>query len=310
MVSLSIGLTVVVGFAGLLDLGYAAFFAIGSYTAALLTSSGSRIALDLPAGLRDPWLALPLAGLVAAGFGVAFGLPSVRTRGEYLAIVTLAFGEIVPLVIWHLPDWTGGPRGVSGIPAVSFGPVPVSAALATYSVALAVACAAAIAALRLNASRIGRAWAAVREDDQAAAAAGINPPLLKLLAFAIGAGFAGVAGAGFAQLFGYVEPGEFDFTVSLMVLAAVVIGGRWGITGAILGALAIAAYDRLLADGMTAGLHAMGAALNNSALLTADLREHNFAVFGVALFLATLYRARQPTERAPAARLRAVLSKE
>jgi ABC-type branched-subunit amino acid transport system permease subunit len=103
-----------------------------------------------------------------------------------------------------------------------------------------------------------------------------------------------VAGAGFAQLFGYVEPSQFDFTVSLMVLAAVVIGGRWGIPGAVLGALAIAAYDRLLVESFTAGLHALGAALNNSALLAIDLRQHNFAVFGVALFLATLYRARQP----------------
>jgi branched-chain amino acid transport system permease protein len=300
MVTLAIGLTVVVGFAGLLDLGYAAFFAIGSYTAALLTSSGSRIALALPALLREPWLALPLAGLVAAAFGVFFGLPSVRTRGEYLAIVTLAFGEIVPLVIWHLPDLTGGPRGVSGIPSVSFAPLPVSSGLGTYIVALGLACLAVLVALRLSTSRIGRAWAAVREDDLAAAAAGINPQLLKLLAFAIGAGFAGVAGAAFAQLFGYVEPSEFDFSVSLMVLAAVVLGGRWGVTGALLGALAIAAYDRLLVDGLTAGLHALGAAIHVSGLLTADLRQHNFAIFGTALFLATLYRARAPA-RQPAA---------
>jgi branched-chain amino acid transport system permease protein len=292
MVTLSIGLSVVVGFAGLLDLGYAAFFAIGSYTAALLTSSGSRSALALPMVLREPWLALPIAGLVAAAFGVFFGLPSVRTRGEYLAIVTLAFGEIVPLVIWHLPDWTGGPRGVSGIPPVSFGPLPVSAGLATYIVALALACLAAIAALRLSRSRIGRAWAAVREDDLAAAAAGINPPLFKLLAFAIGAGFAGVAGAGFAQLFGYVEPSEFDFSVSLMVLAAVVVGGQWGVTGAVLGALAIAAYDRFVVVAITAGLHILGDAAHNPALQAADLRQHNFAIFGLALFLATLYRAR------------------
>jgi branched-chain amino acid transport system permease protein len=291
MVTLSVGLTVVVGFAGLLDLGYAAFFAIGSYTAALLTSSGSRIALGMPIVVREPWLALPLAGLVAAGFGVVFGLPSVRTRGEYLAIVTLAFGEIVPLVIWHL-DWTGGPRGVSGIPAAGFGALPMSGALGTYIVALALACLAVIAALRLSNSRIGRAWAAVREDDLAAAAIGINPPLLKLLAFAIGAGFAGLAGAGFAQLFGYVEPEQFDFTVSLMVLAAVVIGGQWGITGAVLGALAIAAYDRFLVEGLTAALHALGGAINNSALISADLREHNFAIFGLALYLAALYRAR------------------
>jgi branched-chain amino acid transport system permease protein len=284
MVTLSVGLTVVVGFAGLLDLGYAAFFAIGSYTAALLTGSGSRVALVLPGA---PWLALPLAGLVAAGFGVLFGLPSVRTRGEYLAIVTLAFGEIVPLVIWHLPEWTGGPRGVSGIPA-PFGPMP--SGLATYVLALALACLAVIAAARLSGSRIGRAWAAVREDDLAAAAVGINPPLVKLLAFAIGAGFAGLAGAGFAQLFGYVEPGQFDFTVSLMVLAAVVLGGQWGVTGAVFGALAIAAYDRFLVEGISAGLHAVGAAVNSSALLAVDLRQHNFAIFGLALYLATRWR--------------------
>src|SRR5205807_5469668 len=166
MVTLSIGLTVVVGFAGLLDLGYAAFFAIGSYTTALLTSSGSRIALALPAVVREPWLALPLAGLVAAAFGVFFGLPSVRTRGEYLAIVTLAFGEIVPLVIWHLPDLTGGPRGMSGIPSVSL--FFAGGGLGSYAVALGIAGLACLVALRLATSTAGRAWAAVREDDTAA----------------------------------------------------------------------------------------------------------------------------------------------
>jgi branched-chain amino acid transport system permease protein len=299
MVTLAVGLTVVVGFAGLLDLGYAAFFAIGSYTAAILTSSGSAIAMALPAVLRDPWLALVLAGFVAAGFGLVFGLPSVRTRGEYLAIVTLAFGEIVPLVIWHLPTLTGGPRGMSGIPAVNFGPLPIGPGLASYAVALAVATGACVAAMRLSDSRTGRAWAAVREDDVAAGALGINPPLLKLLAFSTGAGVAGVAGAGFAQLFGYVEPSQFDFTVSLMVLAAVVLGGRWGVTGAVLGALAIAAYDRFLVDGITAGLHVLGAAINSTALLTADLRQHNFAIFGLALYLATLYRTRGRDSFAP-----------
>jgi branched-chain amino acid transport system permease protein len=283
MVTLAIGLTIVVGFAGLLDLGYAAFFAIGSYTAAILTSSGSRIGLALPDLVRTPWLALLMGGLVAAGFGLLFGLPSVRTRGEYLAIVTLAFGEIVPLVIWHLPDWTGGPRGMSGIPAVGLGPFG-SGGLSTYLVALALAGAACLAALRISSSRIGRAWAAVREDDTAAASLGINPPLVKLLAFAIGAGFAGAAGAAFAQLFSYVEPGEFDFTVSLLVLSAVVIGGRWGVLGAVLGALAITGYDRFLVEAINAGLHALG--------LAVDLRQHNFIVFGIALLLATLLRTR------------------
>src|SRR5439155_11136568 len=109
--------------------------------------------------------------------------------------------------------------------------------------------------------------------------------LVKLLAFAIGAGFAGLAGAGFAQLFGYVEPGQFDLTVSLMVLAAVVLGGQWGVTGAVFGALAIAAYDRFLVEGITAGLHGLGAVINNSALISADMRQHNFAIFGLGLDL-------------------------
>jgi branched-chain amino acid transport system permease protein len=156
--------------------------------------------------------------------------------------------------------------------------------------------------LRLSASRIGRAWAAVREDDTAAASLGINPPLAKLLAFAVGAGLAGVAGASFAQLFGYVEPTQFDFTVSLMVLAAVVIGGQWGVVGAVVGALAIGAYDRFLVLGITAGLHALGAAVGSPLLEAVDLRQHNFIVFGVALLLATLYRARVREPAAGAAR--------
>src|SRR5260370_11370280 len=123
MVTLAVGLTVVVGFAGLLDLGYAAFFAIGSYTAALLTSSGSRIALALPDLVRQPLLAIPLAGILAAGFGVLFGLPSLRTRGEYLAIVTPPFSRVVPPVHWHLPDWTGRPRVGGAIAPVAFVPL-------------------------------------------------------------------------------------------------------------------------------------------------------------------------------------------
>src|SRR5205823_840317 len=149
---------------------------------------------------------------------------------------------------------------------------------------LALAGFACLAALRLSNSRIGRAWAAVREDDTAASSLGINPSRVKLLAFAIGAGFAGVAGAAFSQLFGYVEPGEFDFTVSLMVLSAVVIGGRWGVLGAVIGALAITGYDHFLVDVINAGLHAVG--------ISIDLRQHNFIVFGIGLLLATLIRVR------------------
>ncbi|MBV9168689.1 MAG: hypothetical protein JOZ81_01225, partial [Chloroflexi bacterium] len=156
LVALGVGLSVVVGLAGLIDLGYAAFFAIGGYTAALLTSSGSRLSLSLPAGLREPWLALPLAGLVAAGFGIAFGLPSVRTRGEYLAIVTLAFGEIVPGVIWHLPYWTGGANGLSGVPLPALLPAAFAdRSIQAYGLALLLATTACVVVLRLASSRTG-----------------------------------------------------------------------------------------------------------------------------------------------------------
>ncbi len=288
LVTLAIGLSIVVGFAGLLDLGYAAFFAIGGYTAAMLTGSGSRLALMLPELVREPWLALPLAGMVAAGFGLVFGLPSIRTRGEYLAIVTLAFGEIVPSVIWHVPEWTGGARGMSGIPAVSLGLWAPLSPMHTYLAALALAIGACVVALRLAGSRAGRAMAAVRDDEVAARVSGISPSASKLLAFAIGAGYAGVAGAISAGLVGYIEPGQFDFTLSLMVLAAVVIGGRWGVTGVVVGALIVVVYDRIMIGFVNGVLHTAGIGI--------DLREDNFALIGLALYLAILPRARPTLE--------------
>jgi len=293
LVALGVGLSLVVG-AGLLDLGYAAFFAIGGYTAAILTSSGSRLGLALPDVVREPWLALPLAGLLAAGFGVAFGLPSIRTRGEYLAIVTLAFGEIVPGVIWHLPYWTGGANGLSGVPlpslvlALGGSGRPAHA----YTLALLLAAGACVAALRLARSRQGRAWAAVREDETAAEAVGVPIARSKLLAFALGAGCAGLAGAVYAGLLSYIEPGLFDFTVSLMVLAAVVIGGRWGLGGVVLGALTVAAYDRVLADLLTSALRGIGSTTGVELLAGADLRGASYGLFGAALYGAILLRTR------------------
>jgi branched-chain amino acid transport system permease protein len=291
LVTLAIGLGIVVGFAGLVDLGYAAFFAIGGYTAAILTSSGSRLAADLPPLTREPWLALPLAGLVAATFGIVFGLPSVRTRGEYLAIVTLAFGEIVPGVILHLPHVTGGPRGMTGIPSPSLGPWAPDSPVHAYAIALALATVACLAALRLVRSRTGRSWAAVRDDELAARTIGVDATGAKLLAFAIGAAYAGIAGAVYAGLLGHIEPEQFDLTLSLMVLAAVVIGGRWGITGVVLGALVVAAYDRVLVDALTTILRGLGGLTGLAFLQGADLRGHNFAIFGIALYLAIRWRA-------------------
>ena len=244
--------------------------------------------------MRNPWLAVPVAGVVAAGFGLVFGVPTIRTRGEYLAIVTLAFGEIVPGVIVHVPDWTGGNRGMSGIPILALSPWPPGSAVTPYFVALGLLLLATVSAVRLAASRIGRAWAAVREDDLAAAAVGVDPVATKLLAFAIGAGCAGMAGSVFAGLFGHVEPDQFDFTISLTVLAAVVIGGRWGVSGAVLGGLIVAGYQYLLVDWLSGLLRAVGGLLNQPLLMATDLRMHNFAIFGVALLLATLPRARAP----------------
>jgi branched-chain amino acid transport system permease protein len=292
LVSLGIGLSIVVGYAGLLDLGYAAFFAIGGYTAAMLTSSGSYLALALPPLLRQPWAMLPLAGLVAAGFGILFGLPTIRTRGEYLAIVTLAFGVIVPGVIWHLPYWTGGPNGLSGVPLPRLLPLDSGSPLHAYVLALALVVVGCVVALRLGGSRTGRAWAAVRDDDVAADAVGVYPAGAKLLAFAIGAAFAGVTGAVYAGQLGYIEPGQFDLTLSLMVLAAVLIGGRWGIAGVVLGALTVAAYDRVLADLVTDLVHGLGSLSGLTALASLDLRTQNYLMFGVALYLAILFRTR------------------
>jgi branched-chain amino acid transport system permease protein len=238
--------------------------------------------------------------VVAAAFGVAFGLPSVRTRGEYLAIVTLAFGEIVPGVIWHLPYWTGGANGLSGVALPQLVPSTwAERRLQAYALALLLVCLAAVAFLRLSGARTGRAWAAVRDDDAAAEAVGIDAPRAKLLAFALGAGCAGLAGALYAGLLSYIEPGLFDLTVSLMVLAAVVIGGRWGLAGVILGALTVGVYDRVLGDALTSGLRAIGGATGLEALARADLHASSYALFGLALYSAILLRARPSASAQP-----------
>jgi len=291
LVTLALGLSIVVSYAGLLDLGYAAFFAIGGYTTALLTSSGSQLAEIFPLLAHNPWLTLPLAGLAAAGCGVVCGLACLRTRGEYLAIITLAFGEIVPSVLLYLPDWTGGPRGLSGIPPLRLGPWDPDSPLHGYAIALALAGIACLVAMQLATSRIGRAWGAVRDDEVAAGAVGVDAWRVKLLAFAIGATYAGVAGPIFVELGGYVEPSQFDFTLSMLVLSAVVVGGRWGVPGVILGAVIVSVYDRSLVEILTAALRALGTAVGSPILATADLRGNNYILIGLALYLATLGRA-------------------
>jgi len=261
-VLLAIGLNVVVGFAGLLDLGYAAFFAIGAYTAGML-ASGQLGASPLHHEVHLPfWIILFLAMFFAASAGAILGAPTLRLRGDYLAIVTLGFGEIVPRIFRNmgfgspLGNWTSGINGINALDRPSlpywitgpwvnqdlkivqnydfgFDPVPFYVLM----VILVIACV--ILVNNLQRSRIGRAWMAVREDEVAAAAMGVNTVTTKLLAFAIGAAFSGFAGAYYGTKLSLVGPEAFSFVVSVTVLVMVVLGGMGNIPGAIVGALLI-----------------------------------------------------------------------
>ena len=244
-VILALGLNIVVGFAGLLDLGYVAFFAIGAYAWGMIASPqlGFISGLQIPAQLW-PWLCWPLliaVGLLAALWGAALGLPTLRLRGDYLAIVTLGFGEIIPIAFLELDRFTNGTNGIVGVytpvlPGVdwnSLSPVPF------YYLVLVLIALTILANLRLRDSRLGRAWIAVREDELAAMMAGINPTTTKLLAFAAGAFLAGVAGAYHATKIGLVSPDDFSFGNSVIYLAMVVVGGIGSIPGVIVGALAV-----------------------------------------------------------------------
>jgi ABC-type branched-subunit amino acid transport system permease subunit len=234
-VLLAVGLNVVVGLAGLLDLGYAAFFAIGAYTYAYGASPFSGN--DVPF-----WPMLVVGAAVAAMAGLLLGAPTLRLRGDYLAIVTLGFGEIVPVVFLNADTYTNGTNGISALyqpslPAVGdFGfinPWPY------YVTVAAIITVAMILLYRLQDSRLGRAWMAVREDELAAASMGINTVTTKLLAFAIGASTSGLAGVFYASKLGLVSPSQFGFTISFTVLAMVVLGGMGNIWGVAAGAFVI-----------------------------------------------------------------------
>ncbi|MBI3312095.1 MAG: branched-chain amino acid ABC transporter permease [Candidatus Omnitrophica bacterium] len=239
---LALGLNIVVGFTGLLHLGYAAFFAIGAYAYALL-----NLHLGIPF-----WLGLAAAAVTAGFFGVMLGIPAIRVRGDYLAIVTLGFGEIVRIAVTNLEQWTGGPNGLLGIahPTVwmpgrgvydfSVESVPY------YYLVLGLLALVTGACLRMSGSRIGRAWAAIREDELAASCSGIDAFQLKLLAQGCGAAIAGMAGAIFAAKQGTITPDSFDFVLSVMVLAMVVLGGLGSVPGAIIGALVLGTLPELL----------------------------------------------------------------
>jgi len=244
---LGLGLNIVVGYAGLLDLGYVAFFAIGSYSVALLTSPQSFLALEL-----NFWLILPVVILIAAIAGIMIGAPVLRLRGDYLAIVTLGFGEIVRLLFlsdW-LSEWTNAGQGILGIPGPALPGVdfPTRAPEDMYYPILIACVLAAVVAYRLANSRVGRAWNAMREDESVAEATGINTTNYKLLAFSLGAVFGCLSGALFAAKIGSIFPHSFEILVSITALAVIILGGMGSIPGVIVGALVLVGLPEFLRE--------------------------------------------------------------
>jgi branched-chain amino acid transport system permease protein len=252
-VMLALGLNIVVGFAGLLDLGYIAFYAVGAYVYALLASP--QFGLHLPF-----WIVLPAGAAVAALFGVILGTPTLKLRGDYLAIVTLGFGEIIRIILNNLSrpvNITNGPQGIAGIDPFSIGSfsfaraqtflgIDFSGPLKYYYLLLAAAIAVIVVNVRLQNSRIGRAWEAIREDETAARAMGINTRNLKLLAFAMGASFGGLAGGMFSAIQAFISPESFVLVESIMVVSMVVLGGMGNIWGVIVGALLLSFVPEIL----------------------------------------------------------------
>jgi len=265
-VLLALGLNIVVGYAGLLDLGYVAFFAIGAYMYALLasphlTEAFPAIAAIFPDGLHTPiWVIIPAAAGLAALFGVLLGAPTLRLRGDYLAIVTLGFGEIIRVFMNNLDhpvNITNGPKGMGQIDSLSLfgmsfgkkieiGGFEVASVTLYYYLFLVLVVFSVIVSHRLQLSRVGRAWMAIREDEIAAKAMGINTRNLKLLAFGMGATFGGVSGAMFASFQGFISPESFSLMESVMIVAMVVLGGIGHLPGVILGAIALSALPEVL----------------------------------------------------------------
>lgn len=283
---LALGLNVVVGFAGLLDLGFVAFYAIGNYVFAILTTGDYARALFLEGGRNLPpvpvwqdwmWLLIPV-GLVAAMLtGVILGAPTLRLRGDYLAIVTLGFGEIVRIAARNFDSVTVGPRGITPIPhpQLNLGPIHYDFGLDPRGylyLLLVLTAIMAVLIVRLNKSRIGRAWAAIREDELAAAAMGVPTVRMKLWAFAIGASTAGVAGVVQASRVTFVSPDSFTLLTSFFILSMVVIGGMGSIAGSLVGAAVIVVIPELIRT------------------VVPEFQEYRFLVFGAVLVTVMIFR--------------------
>jgi len=290
-VLLALGLNIVVGFAGLLDLGYIAFYAVGAYTYALLASPHFNLHLPF-------WVILPIGAAIAALFGVLLGAPTLKLRGDYLAIVTLGFGEIVRIFLNNLSrpvNVTNGPQGIARIDPFSLGPfsfskpetlagLEFSGPIKYYYLLLIVMLVVIVINLRLQNSRIGRAWEAIREDEIAARAMGINTTSLKLLAFAMGATFGGVAGGMFSAMQAFISPESFVLVESIMIVSMVVLGGMGNIWGVILGALLLSFTPELLRWTVEPVQHA----LFGRSLIEPEVIR--MLLFGLALVLIMLFR--------------------
>src|SRR3954451_10235603 len=310
--TLALGLNIVVGFAGLLDLGYAAFFAIGAYTYGILTSFQvmppwspfwEPLAwLDLVQRMPQPggdvvhftvsfWIMLPVSALIAAGFGVLFGAPTLRLKGDYLAIVTLGFGEIVPIVVRNVDSVTNGAAGLNGIQAPrllghSFGVAPCpSSYVGIPMVALLI-----FVSIRLRDSRIGRAWMAIRDDETAASAMGVDRTRTKLLAIASGAAFAGATGTFYVAKLQTATPEMFGFPVSVMILVMVVLGGMGSVWGVVLGAVLLQLLQSWFLLDLSNWLHSLGAVVHSNWLQQVDLTQSIELIFGLILVLMMLFR--------------------
>jgi ABC-type branched-subunit amino acid transport system permease subunit len=278
---LALGLNIVVGFAGLLDLGYAAFFAIGSYTFAFAASPQAITHLNIPF-----WPMLIVGALIAALFGVLLGAPTLRLRGDYLAIVTLGFGEIVPALFLNADALTKGTNGIGGIPQPSLpcigdfcvkfsfiDPFPF------YFTMIGILAIVMVLIYRLLESRLGRSWMAIREDELAASSSGINTITTKLLAFALGASTAGFAGVFSASKLGNVTPDQFLFVVSFTVLAMVVLGGMGNPWGVVIGAFTLYTIQSVVLKELNQFFQSQHVPI----LQNIDFVQYQFLLYGIAL---------------------------
>jgi branched-chain amino acid transport system permease protein len=325
--TLALGLNIVVGFAGLLDLGYAAFFAIGAYTYGIFSSYqiqpewssfwepfqwlGFVARLHTEGAAVDHvhfqvsfWLMLPVSALVAAFFGVAFGAPTLRLKGDYLAIVTLGFGEIVPIVARNTPYLTNGAMGLNGaLPPQLFGYNFGVKSLPFYYLGVALTVFLIFVSMRLKDSRIGRAWLAIREDEIAAEAMGVNRTKLKLLAFAVGAGFAGMTGTFYVAKLQTATPEMFTFPVSVMLLVMIVLGGIGSVAGVVIGAISLQLLQSWFLQDLTEWVHAFGRLTGIGFFERIDLVQSIELIFGIILVVMMLYRRQGiiPERRAVAA---------